>query len=137
MTGRNLKIASTGLIGILLLALFYPTLRWLVGEWLGNDYYSHGPLVPLISAFLAWRLWLKWPPEQRRLKPGDPGCCRSAPGWPSTVCAAAAGLLRRLPGHDRHPGGAGLVPVGRSRARAVGFPLGFLLLWCRCRLSSR
>lgn len=54
---RRLGIASTVLIAGLLLALFYPALRWLVGEWLGNDYYSHGPLVPLVSAVLAWRLW--------------------------------------------------------------------------------
>jgi hypothetical protein len=84
MTGRNLKSASTGLIGILLLALFYPTLKWLLGEWLGNDYYSHGPLVPLISAFLAWRLWIKWPPEQCQIKPAPLGLLPLASGWPST-----------------------------------------------------
>lgn len=47
----------------MLLVLFYPVLRWLVAEWLGNDYYSHGPLVPLVSGFLAWRLWVKRPSE--------------------------------------------------------------------------
>ncbi len=26
---------------------------------MGNDYYSHGPLVPLIAVFFAWRLWGK------------------------------------------------------------------------------
>ena len=72
---RTLKVASAVLIGLLLLALFYPALRWLVGEWLGNDYYSHGPLVPLISIFLAWRLWVKWPPEQRQIRP--------AAAWPA------------------------------------------------------
>ncbi len=46
---RNARIGGAAVIGLLLLALFYPTLRWLVGEWLGNDYYSHGPLVPMIS----------------------------------------------------------------------------------------
>lgn len=60
---RYRKVASAALIGGLLLALFYPTLRWLVSEWLGNDYYSHGPLVPLISAFFAWRLGSKRPTE--------------------------------------------------------------------------
>jgi exosortase len=70
---RNARIAGAALIGLLLLALFYPTLRWLVAEWLGNDYYSHGLLVPLVSAFVAWRLWRNWPPEQRRLEPGNGG----------------------------------------------------------------
>ncbi len=62
LSARRTHVASAGLIGVLSLALFYPTLRWLVSEWLGNDYYSHGPLVPLISALLAWRLWVKRAP---------------------------------------------------------------------------
>lgn len=70
---RRTMIAGAVLIGLLLLALFYPTLRWLVAEWLGSDYYSHGPLVPLISGFLAWRLWRRWPAEQRRIAPATIG----------------------------------------------------------------
>lgn len=70
---KRTQIASAVLIGLLLLALFLPALRWLVGEWLGNDYYSHGPLVPLISAFFAWRLWTKWPPETRRISSATGG----------------------------------------------------------------
>lgn len=58
---RYRTAAGAALIGGLLLALFYPALRWLIAEWLGNDYYSHGPLVPLISAFFAWRLGVKRP----------------------------------------------------------------------------
>jgi exosortase len=50
------------IIAALLLALFFPVLRWLAGEWLGNDFYSHGLLVPFISAFVAWRLWTRRPP---------------------------------------------------------------------------
>ncbi|PKO23698.1 MAG: hypothetical protein CVU38_02675 [Chloroflexi bacterium HGW-Chloroflexi-1] len=65
---RRAVIASAALIGVLLLALFYPALRWLVSEWLGNDYYSHGFLVPVISAGVAWRLWVKWPADSRRVK---------------------------------------------------------------------
>ena len=56
-------------IGILTLALFYPTLRWLISEWLGNDFYSHGFLVPPLSALIAWRLWSRWPAEKRRPQP--------------------------------------------------------------------
>jgi exosortase len=70
---RNARIAGAAVIAALLLALFYPTLRWLFGEWLGNDYYSHGPLVPVISALVAWRLWRSWPADQRRLEPANAG----------------------------------------------------------------
>jgi len=127
MTGRNLKIASTGLIGILLLALFYPTLKWLVGEWLGNDYYSHGPLVPLISAFLAWRLWVKWPPEQRRIKPAAIGLLPLSVGLIAYLVAllqrayfaASLAMIVII---------AGLVwyLLGTAALRRFAFPIGFL-----------
>lgn len=38
-----------------LLFLYFPTFRWLIGSWLGSPYYSHGFLVPLISALIAWK----------------------------------------------------------------------------------
>jgi exosortase len=128
MTGRNLKIASTGLIGILLLALFYPTLKWLVGEWLGNDYYAHGPLVLLISAFLAWRLWVKWPLEQRRIKPATIGLLPLGVGL--TVYLAA--LLQRA----YFAASLAMILIitglvwyllGTAALRRFAFPIGFLL----------
>jgi len=127
MTGRNLKIASPGLIRILLLALFYPTLKWLVGEWLGNDYYSHGPLVPLISAFLAWRLWVTWPPEQRRIKPATIGLLPLSAGLSAYLYAllqrayfaASLAMIVII---------AGLVwyLLGTAALRRFAFPIGFL-----------
>lgn len=44
-------------LGVVGAFVAWPTLRWLAHEWWTNDYYSHGPLVPLVSAFFAWRLW--------------------------------------------------------------------------------
>ncbi len=127
MTGRKLKIASTGLIGILLLALFYPTLTWLVGEWLGNDYYSHGPLVPLVSAFLAWRLWVKWPPEQRQIKPATIGLLPLSVGLSAYLVAllqrayfaASLAMIVII---------VGLVwyLLGTAALRRFAFPIGFL-----------
>jgi hypothetical protein len=46
-----LAMAVVGLPAI----VFFPTLGWLVASWSGNPYYSHGFLVPLISAYFAWR----------------------------------------------------------------------------------
>jgi exosortase len=37
---------------VLLLVLTWPVWHWLWGEWLGNDYYSHGILIPLVVGFL-------------------------------------------------------------------------------------
>jgi exosortase len=128
MTGRNLKVASAVLIGILLLALFYPALKWLFGEWLGNDYYSHGPLVPLISAFLAWRLWVRWPPEQRQIKPAAIGLLPIGIGLAAYLYAlfqrayfvASLAMIVII---------AGLVwyLLGTAALRRFAFPIGFLL----------
>ncbi len=38
-SARRRRFTSAALIGALALALFYPVLRWLISEWLGNDYY--------------------------------------------------------------------------------------------------
>jgi len=39
----------------LLALLSWPVWRWLWSEWWSNDTYSHGVLIPLVSAYLAWR----------------------------------------------------------------------------------
>ena len=41
-------------VAILILA-FLPTVRWLVTTWLGDPYYSHGLVLPLIAIALIWR----------------------------------------------------------------------------------
>lgn len=50
-------------IVFLLAALFYPTWRWVGGEWLSNPYYSHGILVIAVSAYLLWRALQKLPQQ--------------------------------------------------------------------------
>ncbi|NMC45086.1 MAG: exosortase/archaeosortase family protein [candidate division Zixibacteria bacterium] len=40
---------------ILLALLYAPVIIGLAGEWYRDDNYSHGFLIPLISAFLIWR----------------------------------------------------------------------------------
>ena len=52
---RIKSVLSVLLIALLLALLAWPALRWLWQEWLTNETYSHGPLVPLISLFFAWR----------------------------------------------------------------------------------
>ena len=48
-------ILAAAAIGVLLLTLFWPTFRWLWWSWRTSEYYSHGPLVPLVAGYLAWR----------------------------------------------------------------------------------
>ncbi len=54
-----LKWAGGLVIVGLLIALFWSTFRWLSYQWWTNDYYSHGPLIPLIAAFFIWRGWAR------------------------------------------------------------------------------
>lgn len=46
--------AAIAALGLGLLVLYVPTLRWLAGIWWNDKEYSHGFLVPLISAYLIW-----------------------------------------------------------------------------------
>jgi len=87
---RRFGVVTAAFIGILLLALFTQTIRWLISEWLGNDYYSHGFLVPALSAVLAWRLWVKWPPEQRRIQSATAGLIPLALGLGLYLTALSA-----------------------------------------------
>jgi len=114
---------AAGALSLLLLALAYPTLRWLVSEWLTNDYYSHGWLILPVSAFLAWRLW---PKEQRQ--PANLGLIPLVLGLMGYLVAllykayflGALALIVML---------AGLVWffLGGQALKRIGFPLGFLV----------
>jgi exosortase len=49
---RN-KLAPLALI-VFVVLVYLPTFIWLVRSWLADPHYSHGFLVPLVSAFLVW-----------------------------------------------------------------------------------
>jgi exosortase len=42
------------LVIAILIVIYLPVFRWMINSWLSSDFYSHGFLVPLISAFLIW-----------------------------------------------------------------------------------
>jgi exosortase len=54
--GRLENAVGWGVALALMGLLTYPVGRWLVGQWLTNEYYSHGVLVLLVSAYLVWRV---------------------------------------------------------------------------------
>jgi exosortase len=49
---RNLILPVV--IFLVLIFIYWPVLRWLVNSWLSSDYYSHGFLVPVVSAIIVW-----------------------------------------------------------------------------------
>lgn len=123
MTSKRRAALAAALVAALLLALSYPTLRWLVGEWLTNDYYSHGWLVLPVSAYLAWR---RWPREDAT--PANLGLVPLGLGLVGYLVAllskayflAALALIVLL---------VGLVWffLGTRGLRRLAFPLGFLV----------
>jgi len=54
--GRSQRLVTplTGVVVVLLLVCFAPHLRWMWEIWWRSAYYGHGPLVPLISAYLVY-----------------------------------------------------------------------------------
>lgn len=52
----QLKTSTQLLIsGILALLIYIPTFFWLWERWFSRDsYYSHGPLIPFVTAYLIW-----------------------------------------------------------------------------------
>ncbi|MBM3187119.1 MAG: exosortase/archaeosortase family protein [Chloroflexi bacterium] len=121
-------------LGAMLIGLaFYPTVRWLAATWLGNPYYAHGFLVPVISAVLAWRL-------QKR-------SAHHPKGGPATGNASVLGMVAMGAGLGLHlaslaqrlllPSSLAFVAVvaglvwslgGFALLRRQAFPLAFLLL---------
>lgn len=70
MTSPNLRVLVTPLLALAaLILLTWPVWRWLWGEWMGNEYYSHGILIPPVSAYLIYQRFrndkaLHWSPGQ-------------------------------------------------------------------------
>jgi exosortase len=117
----TLTVAVVGLTA----TVFFPTLRWLVASWSSDPYYSHGFLVPLLSAYFAWR---KRHALQHR-KPSNIGLAILALGlavhllafpWQAHLVSALALVVVLT--------GLLLYFYGLETMRQMLFPLGFLLL---------
>ncbi len=125
MNYRLLTLLATVAVVVLIVALFAPTLQWLVLSWLGNPYYSHGFLIPLVSGWLIWR-------QRAALSHAR------AENIGLALAAFGVGLhLLALPGQWQVVSASALVITlvglvwafaGREVVRAWAFPLLFLLL---------
>ena len=47
-----LMLTFIGIVG----AFYYDTFKWLIESWMGNVYYSHGFVVPIISGYIIWKM---------------------------------------------------------------------------------
>lgn len=121
---RNLLGAL--LLALILAVLFWPTLQWLVNAWFDNEYYSHGVLLPFVSAYLLW--------NQRHIlsrphAPAGIGLAMTGLGlaihlgsllWSAYYLSALALVLVLA--------GLAIACYGLPALRKLGFPLAFLTL---------
>ena len=115
-------------IGVLITLLLYPAFLWLVRSWASNPYYTHGFLIPLIAALLAWRQWrhLKNEPRQGEnwiglaIAAGSVAVIVWAMRWHNYVVASLAMVALLI--------GIILFLEGWPRLRRWLFPLLFLAL---------
>jgi exosortase len=116
--------------------LFIPTWLWLGEAWISDPYYSHGPLVLIISLYLIWV----------RRKVLDPA--RAVPsnlGWPLIAIALAVHLWATV--WHAYYISALMIPLvlfglvvtfyGWRSAIVLLFPLAFLLLMVPLPLAER
>jgi exosortase len=120
-------LRQVGVLAVLSIWLYWPTLAHLVGQWWNDPNFSHGFFVPLFSAFVIWQ-------ERDRLARITP-----QPSWAGLiVLVAALGMLvvGRLGAElflDRSSlllllAGVVILFLGWNLFRAVLFPWAFLLL---------
>ncbi|MEW6074729.1 MAG: exosortase/archaeosortase family protein [Candidatus Omnitrophota bacterium] len=70
---NRIDVLKLSAIGILTIIAYIPTLIWMYDRWTVTDtYYSHGFLVPLISAYIVWA-------KRKEFKNLD--VCASNSGW--------------------------------------------------------
>jgi exosortase len=128
----KVKVAKRDVIGGviilgLVILLFSSTLSWLVYNWLNNSYYSHGFLVPLVSAFFLWRRREAFSPDNR--EPSNVGLVilgvslagfLVAQLWQAYHLSAVAFILLLT--------GLSVYFLGTRSTQRIAFPLAFLLL---------
>jgi len=113
------------ILGLIAL-LFSSTFAWLVYNWINNSYYSHGFLVPLISAFFLWRRRDAFARHNRESNAlGLVALAISlvafliAQVWQAYHLSALALIVLLV--------GLALYFLGERAARRIAFPLAFLL----------
>ncbi|MEX1018532.1 MAG: exosortase/archaeosortase family protein, partial [Litorilinea sp.] len=73
MTLSTLRVALLPALVVIALAIITaPVMRWLWGEWMSNEYYSHGILIPPVSLYLIYQRirldrTLRWEPGRGAL----------------------------------------------------------------------
>jgi exosortase len=125
MDGAKRDVIGGVIVLGLVAFLFSSTFSWLVYNWLNNSYYSHGFLVPVVSAFFFWRSRSAFARENRQ--PSNLGLLVTGVGLVGFLVAqvwqayhvSAIALVVLL-------SGLSVYFLGEKPTRRIAFPLAFL-----------
>ncbi len=132
---RRDTVGGVIILGLVTL-LFSSTFAWLGYNWLNNSYYSHGFLVPLVSAFFLWRRRDAFAVDNR--EPSNVGLLvlgvslvgfLVAQVWQAYHLSAVAFILLLA--------GLAIYFLGERATRQIAFPLAFLLFMIPLPLVNR
>lgn len=140
LTFSTLRVALLPVLLVIALAIITaPILRWLWGEWLSNEYYSHGILIPPVSLYLIYQRirldrTLRWQPGEGAiyglaLIAGGLACYFLFLDWRAFYLAAFSVIAILL--------GMLWVLGGTSAVRKLWFPILFLVLMVPLPLLDR
>jgi len=119
------RLTAVLAVFLALLVVYHRTAAALWHAWQSDDNYSHGPLVPLVSAALAWRARDRW-----RAAPA--GAHASGLGLIALACGLqVAGVRAGVLALECYSlllmmFGLSLTFHGTARTRVLAFPLGYL-----------
>lgn len=124
-----------GLLAILFIAIYIPTLIWMWERWMAKDsYYGHGILVPFISGYIVWQIIKKRREEIKKsakkceFKPANAGLIFMIIGlfihiisaWMRVYFSSGFSLLLTIAGLILYLG-------GKQALKTFAFPLAFII----------
>jgi len=123
---RGARLAAAAAVALTIAVVYHRTALALVHAWQSDDNYSHGPLVPLVSAALAWRVRERWKAapaasDSRGLALLALACGMQVLGVRADVLALQCYSMLAM------AFGLSLVFQGTARTRVLAFPLAYLV----------
>lgn len=124
---KKQELIKLMILSVILLIAYLPTFLWMIDRWNAKDsYYSHGLLVPFISAFIVWHKRQEL--GKLKLEPSNTGWLLFAVGISVHTLSALLrvyftsgfSLLLVIPGLV-------LLFFGRKFLKELLFPIGFLI----------
>jgi exosortase len=126
---RRVETTAVAVLGAAIAVVYLPVLRDLVVVWASVPFYSHGFVVPIFSAYLAWDTLKEALRGDRRLPYPEPAALALTMGGLAVLAlgVATTSLTLRALSIPVVLMGLAWALLGPSPARRLAFPIGFLV----------